>query len=65
MEKMQFTHDMVETMLKYFMAYAVDGVVTLERTEQGVWLKNPDGSRQFLGQATYPKGFTEDGRRLH
>ncbi len=59
MQKMRFTQDMVKTMLEYFTVYAVDGVVTLERTEKGVWLQNPDGSRQFLGKADLPEHLTK------
>lgn len=51
----ELTADMAETLKTYFAVYAVDGVVTLETTEQGVWLKNPYGGRQFLGAARLPE----------
>lgn len=47
-----FTADMAETLVRFFHAYAREGVVTLELTERGLWLVHPhDRSRQFLGQA--------------
>lgn len=47
-----FTRDMAENLLKYFDRYEVDGVVVVEVTDHGLWLENPDGSRQFLGSTT-------------
>lgn len=50
--KAEFTEDMAETLSKYFTAYQVKGVVTLEVTNHGLWLINPYTSgRQFLGKA--------------
>ncbi|MEM7295941.1 MAG: hypothetical protein AAF330_04850 [Pseudomonadota bacterium] len=65
MEEVQFTHDMVETLREYFACYEVDGVVTLEANAKGLWLKNPDGSRQFLGRAVLPPHLAVEERMLH
>lgn len=47
-----FTKDMVDTLRAFFHVYQLDGVVTIQLTEQGLWLVHPQtGSRQFLGQA--------------
>lgn len=52
----EFTRDMVETLNEYFKAYEVDGVVTVEVTDHGLWLPNPHcQSRQFLGLAKLPE----------
>ena len=52
----EFTKDMIETLHEYFEAYEVDGVVTVEVTDMGLWLPNPHcTSRQFLGLAKWPK----------
>ena len=48
----EFSRDMAETLLEHFDTYAVDGVVRLEVTDHGLWLENPDGTRQFLGSTT-------------
>lgn len=51
----EFTKDMVETLQAYFEAYQVNGVVTVEVTDRGLWLPNPHfSSRQFLGLAKWP-----------
>lgn len=51
----EFTIDMVQTLSDYFEAYEVDGVVTVEITNAGLWLPNPHfTSRQFLGLARWP-----------
>jgi len=51
----EFSKDMVETMLTYFDQYAEDGVLTIEVTQWGLWLPNPEtNSRQFLGLARLP-----------
>lgn len=51
----EFTKDMVQTLKDYFEAYQVDGVVTVEVTDAGLWLPNPHcTSRQFLGLARWP-----------
>ena len=51
----EFTLDMVQTLNEYFDTYAVDGVVTVEITNAGLWLPNPHfSSRQFLGLARWP-----------
>ncbi len=48
-----FSIDMAETLFRYFDAYQIDGVVTVEVTDKGLWLKSPDGEgRQFLGSTT-------------
>ena len=47
----EFTQDMAETLSEYFASYSSDGVVTLEVTDKGIWLRNPVGGRQFLGSA--------------
>lgn len=44
-----FSIDMVETLLKYFEHYSINGFVTVEITDRGLWLRNPIGGRQFLG----------------
>lgn len=52
----EFSVDMVQTLLTYFQAYEIDGVVRVEVTEHGLWLPNPHNeSRQFLGLARFPK----------
>jgi hypothetical protein len=51
----RFTIDMADTLAKYFSAFSIDGVVTLEVTDQGLWLVSPHApARQFLGLADYP-----------
>jgi hypothetical protein len=51
----RFTVDMADTLAKYFSAFAIDGVVTLEITDRGLWLVSPHApARQFLGLADYP-----------
>jgi hypothetical protein len=46
----EFTHDMAETLETYFATYEQDGVVTVEITDHGLWLRHPQsGTRQFLG----------------
>ena len=51
----EFTMDMLETLQTYFEAYQVNGVVTVEVTDRGLWLPNPHfSSRQFLGLAKWP-----------
>lgn len=45
----EFSRDMVETLLRHFSTYSVEGVVSVEVTDKGLWLRNPDGTRQFLG----------------
>jgi hypothetical protein len=53
----RFTVDMAETLSKFFGAYAVEGIVTVEVSDQGLWLVNPHSpARQFLGLADYPPG---------
>lgn len=54
----QLSKDMVDTLDQYFDEYAEEGVVSVEVTDCGLWLVNPNGSRQFLGSVTpLPKGF--------
>lgn len=51
-----FTADMVETLHAYFQQYERDGVVTVEVTNHGLWLPNPETeTRQFLGLAKLPE----------
>lgn len=52
----EFTDDMAATLAEYFAAYAVEGVVSIEVTTHGLWLKNPYGGRQFLGLARLQDG---------
>ncbi|WP_299483396.1 hypothetical protein [uncultured Paracoccus sp.] len=54
--EVEFSRDMVETMLENFDFYAVDGVLRLEVTEGGrLWLPHPHSpTRQFLGLARLP-----------
>ncbi len=48
----EFTSDMADTLNKFFAAYEAEGVVTVEVTNRGLWLRNPHtGGRQFLGLA--------------
>lgn len=48
----EFTEDMAETLHTYFAAYQKDGLVKLEVTDHGLWLRHPHlGTRQFLGSA--------------
>lgn|GEM_PF-6997433 len=55
--KAEFTRDMVDTLHEYFDQYAVDGVVTVEVSNRGLWLPNPvTHGRQFLGLARFPDG---------
>lgn len=52
----EFSRDMVETLLRYFDAYADEDVVTVEVTNHGLWLPNPQlQTRQFLGLARLPR----------
>ncbi|WP_299655636.1 hypothetical protein [uncultured Jannaschia sp.] len=52
----EFTQDMVETLGTWFEHYATGGVVTVEVTTHGLWLKNPyTKTRQFLGRADAPE----------
>jgi len=44
-----FQKNMVETLNEYFDIYSVDGMVTVEVKDHGLWLVNPDGSKQILG----------------
>jgi hypothetical protein len=47
-----FTKDMAETLHTYFGAYEREGVVRVEITDHGLWLRNPEtDTRQFLGSA--------------
>jgi hypothetical protein len=47
-----FTRDMAETLQTYFAAYEREGVVRVEITDHGLWLRHPDScTRQFLGSA--------------
>jgi hypothetical protein len=49
-----FSIDMVETLKNSFRDYAIDGVVSIEVTSEGLWLPNPEtGGRQFLGLAKF------------
>lgn len=45
----EFTRDMAETLISHFADYEVEGIVTIEVTDKGLWLKNPEGGQQFLG----------------
>lgn len=50
----EFSRDMVDTLQLYFETYAVEGVVSVEVSDHGLWLPNPvTGGRQFLGLAHY------------
>ena len=44
-----FSVDMAETLKTYFDAYAVDGRVSIEVTDRGLWLQTRIGGVQFLG----------------
>jgi hypothetical protein len=46
----EFTEDMAETLRTYFAAYQQGGVVKVEVSDHGLWLRHPhSGTRQFLG----------------
>ena len=61
-----FTKDMAETLLTFFHAYQRDDVVTLQITERGLWLVNPNtDSRQFLGQAALTEAECQQIVREH
>lgn len=46
----EFTEDMAKTLYFYFDTYQQDGVAeVLMRDDKSLWLKNPNGSVQFLG----------------
>lgn len=52
MGNVEFTRDMVETLATFFDTYAVEGVLTVEVSNRGLWLPNRHTkSRQFLGLA--------------
>ena len=63
--KVEFTEDMAETLRKYFVAYEVEGVVTLESDDIGLWLRNPNGTRQFLGRAVAPALTRDELHSVH
>lgn len=53
--KAAFTKDMAETLVKYFANYEKDGIVRLDVTDHGLWIKHPDFPiRNFLGAAELP-----------
>ena len=59
----EFTEDMAQTLAAYFDAYAKDGVVKVEVTNQGLWLVNPFvPARQFLGLAALPQNSPENAQ---
>ena len=45
----RFDQSMVDLLCKHFSNYSSNGVVELEITDHGIWLMNPNGTRQFLG----------------
>lgn len=46
----EFTRDMVETLSAFFDDYQVEGVVRINVTDQGLWLRQRDDERhKFLG----------------
>lgn len=50
-----FSQDMAETLVQYFGDYERDGVVRIEVTTHGLWIRHPDFSvRKFLGLAEHP-----------
>jgi len=49
-----FTEDMVANLQKYFSLFEVNGVVTIEANDKGLWFVNHTlNSRQFLGKARF------------
>lgn len=57
----ELTKDMVETLIEYFDAYAVEGVVSIEVVEdRRLFLPLPLGGRHFLGLARLED---DDGNR--
>lgn len=52
----QFTRDMIVNLLTAYEMCQVDGVVTVEVADFGLWAPRSDGlSRVFLGQARLPE----------
>lgn len=50
-----FSRDMVETLLRYFDSYESDGIVRVEVSTHGLWLRRPNMPvRSFLGLAEGP-----------
>ena len=45
----RFDKSMVDLLSKHFSTYSSDGIVEIEVTDHGLWLLNPNGTRQFLG----------------
>lgn len=45
----RFDRNMVDMLSEYFSTYSNNGVVEVEVTDHGLWLINPNGTRQFLG----------------
>jgi len=53
-----FSKDMAATLKDYFDQYAVDGIVEVEVTDNGLWIINPNGTKQFLGSTVPLKNKT-------
>lgn len=56
----EFTKDMVDTLKTYFDEYQTDGVVRVDVTDKGLWLRQTGGQGQkFLGSVKVfrSKGF--------
>ena len=52
----EFTRDMIENLLTVYEMCQVDGVVTVEVADFGLWAPRNDGlTRVFLGQARLPE----------
>lgn len=55
--KASFSKDMVESLLNVFDQCAIDGVVTVEVADFGLWVPRPGNTgRFFLGETRIPEG---------
>ncbi len=59
----EFSRDMAESLVKFFDQYDRQGVVEIEVTDHGLWWKNPNGTKQFLGSVRqFP---SEEDSKIH
>lgn len=59
----EFSRDMAESLVKFFDQYEQEGIVEIEVTDHGLWWKNPNGTKQFLGSVRqFPN---EDDPQIH
>jgi hypothetical protein len=60
----EFSPDMVATLAKHFERYHVDGIVTLETNQLGVWIvEQPNENKVFLGLARPNKKPSQSNNR--